>query len=80
MDGSFYPSITNVGLNPTFCDVETTSVETHILNFDSDIYKKNIEVFFLSKVRNERKFTNKEELSEQIQKDIVTTKEYFDIK
>jgi riboflavin kinase/FMN adenylyltransferase len=79
LDGSFYPSITNVGLNPTFGDVERTSVETHILDFDNNIYKKNIEVFFLSKVRNEKRFKNKEELAEQIQRDIVLTKEYFDI-
>lgn len=78
-DGRFYASLTNVGPNPTFGDMERISVETHILNFSNDIYKKDIEVFFLSKIRSERKFKNKEELVEQINRDIATAKEYFDI-
>jgi riboflavin kinase/FMN adenylyltransferase len=77
LDGRFYPSLTNVGLNPTFGDVERTSVETHILNFDEDIYSKNMEVFFLSKIRPEKKFKSREELIEQINKDIATTREFF---
>lgn len=79
LDGRFYPSLTNVGLNPTFGGIEKVSVETHILNFSQDIYKKNIEVFFLSKIRSEKKFKNRDELSAQIRKDISAAKEYFDI-
>ena len=79
MDGKFYPSLTNVGLNPTFGDVERISIETHLLDFSRDIYGKDIEVFFLSKIRNEKKFKSKEELIGQINRDIASAKEFFDI-
>ena len=79
LDGKFHPSLTNVGLNPTFGDVERISVETHLLDFSQEIYKKNIEVFFISKMRNEKRFKNRDELIAQIKKDIVTAKEFFDI-
>lgn len=77
LDGRFYSSVTNVGLNPTFGDVMRTSVETHLLDFDRDIYNRSIEVFFLSKVRPEKKFKSKEELAEQIRRDILTARNYF---
>ncbi len=79
MDGQFYPSVTNVGLNPTFGDFTKISVETHILNFNKDIYNKNIEVFFLAKIRPEKKFKSVEELVEQVHRDIADTKEFFGI-
>ncbi len=79
MDGKFYPGLTNVGLNPTFGDVERISIETHLLDFSRDIYGKDIEVFFLSKIRNEKKFKSKEELIGQINRDIASAKEFFDI-
>lgn len=79
LDGKFYPGLTNVGINPTFGDVLKTSVETHLLNFDMDIYNKNIEVFFISKLRAEKKFKSREELVVQIKKDISSAKEFFDL-
>ncbi len=76
-NGEFYNSLTNVGHNPTFGDMPATSVETHILDFDKDIYKSNIEVFFLTKIRNEKKFRSADELSNQIARDINSAREYF---
>lgn len=78
-NGKFYSSLTNIGFNPTFGDIARISAETHILNFDLDIYRSNIEVFFLKKLRNEKKFKNAEELSEQIRKDVQAAKEFFDL-
>lgn len=78
-NGDCYSSLTNIGLNPTFGDVARVTAETHILNFDRDIYKSSIEVFFMAKLRNEKKFKNGEELAEQIKRDIRTAKEYFDL-
>jgi riboflavin kinase/FMN adenylyltransferase len=78
-NGDFYGSLTNVGVKPTFGGESKTSVETHILNFDKDIYKSDIEVFFLTKLRNEKKFRSAGELSEQIAKDIRAAKEYFNM-
>jgi riboflavin kinase/FMN adenylyltransferase len=79
LDGKFLPGLTNVGLNPTFGDVERISVETHLLDFSQDIYQKSIEVFFISKLRNEKKFKNGAELIAQINKDIAAAKEFFGI-
>lgn len=78
-DGVFYNSLTNIGLNPTFGDVERISAETHILNFDRDIYRSSIEVFFLAKLRNEKKFKNAGELADQIRHDIQSAREYFSV-
>lgn len=77
-NGEFYNSITNIGINPTFGDVGRVSAETHILNFDRDIYCSSIEVFFMTMLRNEIKFKSGEELAKQIKKDIQTAKEYFE--
>ena len=76
-NGEFYSSLTNIGRNPTFEDAAKVSVETHILNFDRDIYRSSIEVFFLSLLRGETKFKNAQELSEKISQDVIAAKEYF---
>lgn len=79
LDGKFYNSMTNVGYNPTFEDVKQITVETHLIDFNQDIYGKKIEVFFLKKIRDEKKFKNVDLLVEQIAKDMRTTKEFFGI-
>lgn len=77
LDGKLYNSMTNVGFNPTFEDVKQKTVETHIIDFNQDIYGKKIEVFFLKKIRDEIKFDRVEDLVTQISKDMEETKEYF---
>lgn len=77
LDGKFYNSMTNVGFNPTFEDCLQKNVETHIIDFNQDIYGKKIEVFFLKKIRDERKFESVEHLIQQISKDMLEAKEYF---
>jgi len=79
LDGKLYNSLTNVGFNPTFEDVRQKTVETHIIDFNQDIYGKKIEVFFLKKIRDEKKFENVESLIEQISKDMQEAKEYLGI-
>ena len=68
VDGEIYKGITSVGNNPTV-NGKNTTVETHILNFDEDIYGKHIKLYFISKIRNEKKFNSLEELKEQLIKD-----------
>lgn len=79
LDGQLYNSMTNVGYNPTFEDVKEKTVETHIIDFNEDIYGKKIEVFFLKKIRDEKKFESVECLKQQIAKDMLKTKEYFGV-
>lgn len=60
-----YGGITNLGNCPTFEERETHA-ETFILNFDGEIYDENIRVYFISFIRDEIKFSSKEELIMQI--------------
>ncbi len=78
VDNQIWQSITNVGFNPTFNDTEDIFIETHILDFSNDIYGQEIEVSFISKIRNEKKFPNVNELISQIKDDIQTARDYFE--
>lgn len=77
IEGCIYSSLTNIGNNPTFGDNDDISIETFILDFDKDIYGKEIEVFFIKKIRNEKKFSTVEELVAEMKKDLLKTKNYF---
>jgi riboflavin kinase/FMN adenylyltransferase len=68
--GGHYKSLTNIGYNPTFGDLNKLSVETHLLDFDEDIYGEKIKVIFKSKLREEMKFNSVNELISQIKLDV----------
>ncbi|MCG6911057.1 MAG: bifunctional riboflavin kinase/FAD synthetase [Deltaproteobacteria bacterium] len=68
--GATHKGVANIGFSPTFDDHMFT-VEVHILDFDSDIYAQEIRINFIQRIRDEIKFANIEELSEQITKDIA---------
>lgn len=74
-NGVKYPSITNVGVKPTI-GTYNKNVETHIFNFDRELYGKNIKVEFIKKTRPEMKFNSVEELSNQIKNDCIMVKAY----
>ena len=68
--GKVYKSITNIGYNPTVSDGKDKKfIETHILDFDEDIYDEKIEVFVYEFLRKEQKFESFNHLKEQLQKD-----------
>ena len=77
LDGELYNSITNIGKNPTFGELKNISCETHIFSREGNLYGKRIEVFFMAKLRGERKFDSKEELCSQINSDIIAAREFF---
>ena len=68
VDGKKYPSVTNIGVRPTFKNSEKRS-ETNILGFNGDLYGKHPEVFIVEKMREEMKFSSLDELKSQIDKD-----------
>ncbi len=72
-----YQSITNVGTKPTFKDSQEAIVESHILDFDENIYGEVLEVSFISRIRDEKKFESVNRLVEQINRDILEVKKYF---
>lgn len=77
-NGVKYPSITNVGVKPTIGDYKK-NMETHIFNFDKELYGKVIRVEFVTMTREEVKFSSIEELSKQIEKDCLNAKKYHGI-
>ncbi|MBQ8999490.1 MAG: bifunctional riboflavin kinase/FAD synthetase [Clostridium sp.] len=63
-----FKGITSVGNNPTVNGQELT-VETYILDFSNDIYGKEINIYFIDRIRDEIKFNNINELIEQLKRD-----------
>ena len=76
-DGKRYPSVTNVGNKPTIGKYNK-NVETHIFNFDKELYGKNIIVEFLKKTRDEVKFDDVQELADQIVRDCKEAKAFHE--
>ncbi|MGD9345606.1 MAG: bifunctional riboflavin kinase/FAD synthetase [Candidatus Aminicenantes bacterium] len=76
IDGTDYPSLTNIGTCPTF-QQQDRNIETYILSFSSDLYGKKIRIRFLKKVRDEIHFDSPKALTDQIQKDIYAAEAYF---
>lgn len=68
-DGHSYPAMTYIGKRPTMQDNRPQSIESHIINFDKDIYGKEIKLRFVDFVREDIKFDNTESLKQQIDKD-----------
>ena len=77
LDGVFYPAMANVGLNPTVDSDGCRKLEVHILNFDQDIYDRQITVYFLDFIRREHRFASLEQLCDQLKKDRETTRSMF---
>jgi riboflavin kinase/FMN adenylyltransferase len=65
--------MTNVGTKPTFGD-NTITIETHILDFDEDLYGRTIQLEFIEKIREVTKFPSLDALMEQLKKDELITK------
>ncbi len=76
VDGKEYPSVTNIGLRPSFENTDLRS-ETCILGFSGDLYGKDIEVRLLQYLRGEMKFENMEALGNRIRADAETSKEIY---
>ena len=78
IDSKVYKAISNIGYRPTV-DGSVLLLETHLFEFNHDIYGKELTVEFLAFIRAEKKFDNFQELTKQIQKDIKTAKIYHQI-
>ncbi len=73
-DGKCYGGVLNIGYNPTF-DGKKLSAETHIFDFNQDIYGKPIKINLLRFLRGEKKFSGPDELVSQITQDAEQAKE-----
>ena len=73
-----YRGITNVGCKPTVGEKIPIGVETHLFDFEEDVYGRTVTVEFLASVRSERRFSSVEELKSQLQRDIVCGRTFFE--
>ncbi len=75
-DGKKYPAVTNIGTRPTV-EGQGITVEPWILDFDGDLYGKNITLEFHQFLRPEQKFETLEQLKAEIQKNAAQTRNFF---
>ena len=74
----WYNGVCNIGINPTFGGT-SLSIETHILDFSEDIVGKKFTIKFIARLRDEKTYKNKDELAEQIEKDVVKAREILEM-
>lgn len=72
--GEAHKAVTNIGLRPTFSEKYPT-VETHILDFQGDLYGREMRIELLARLRGEVRFVGPNELIAQIQKDVAAARE-----
>lgn len=75
IDGKLYDSMSNIGVNPTF-NGDARKIETHIFDFDEDVYGKKAIVCFFKRIRSEKKFEGMNELIEQLNEDKSRCRKY----
>jgi riboflavin kinase/FMN adenylyltransferase len=71
-----YPSVTNIGVRPTFDGDGRASIETHLLDFSGDLYGHDLKVELLHRLRGEQRFDGVEALVEQIGRDAEAARTY----
>lgn len=78
LEGKVYQGISNVGCKPTIEGENPVGVETHIFDFNRNVYGRNVKVEFLKRVRPELKFASIGELTMQMQEDIAYARKFFE--
>ena len=69
IDGIVHAALTNIGLNPTFGDCTTATIETYVLHYDGDLYGRAVQLGFVQRFRDERRFDDVDALKAQIEAD-----------
>lgn len=69
INGRRMPSVTNIGVKPTVDYKEKPLAETHILDYDGNLYGRNIRISLLDFIRPEQKFDGIESLKRQLEQD-----------
>jgi riboflavin kinase / FMN adenylyltransferase len=71
------PAVTNVGVRPTFENQAKPNIETHILDFDGNIYGTKMSLAFVCKIRDEQKFSGVDDFLAQIENDKIVARKIF---
>lgn len=70
-EGADLPSVTNIGIRPTFESHEPEIlIETHLLDLSKDLYGSDVDVKFFDFIRPEQKFEGPQALKNQIEQDL----------
>ena len=77
VEGVVFPSVTNIGVRPTFGDTPTQVIETHLLNVERDLYGHSVRVSFVQRMRDERAFPDADALRAQIDADRRSARRLF---
>ena len=77
VDGQVRPSVTNIGMRPTFADTERPVIETHVLDFDRDLYGTSVRTAFVQRLRDERSLPDVDALKAQIEADLRSARRLF---
>jgi riboflavin kinase / FMN adenylyltransferase len=72
-----FESVTNIGVRPTLYENYATIIESHILDFDSNVYGDTVRLYFHELLRREQQFRSALELTNQIRQDIQRSRQYF---
>ena len=70
-----YPAVTNIGTRPTFDDGRP-SIETHVLDFEGDLYGRELKIELLHRLRGEARFDGVEALVAQIRRDAAEARQF----
>jgi riboflavin kinase/FMN adenylyltransferase len=70
-------SASSIGTNPTFGDGPKT-VESFLLDFDGDLYGEPVKLYFVKRIRAEKKFASVDDLVAQMQQDVARARVIFD--
>ena len=68
-DGSRQAGMLNIGNRPTIGNGETVSVEVNLLDYEGDLYGQRMTIDFIGRLRDERRFSNRDELVAQLNED-----------
>jgi riboflavin kinase / FMN adenylyltransferase len=77
VDGIVHAAITNVGVNPTFGDNGATTIETHVLHYNRELYGHRVQLGFVQRLRDERRFDDVDALRAQIEADCRRAERLF---
>jgi riboflavin kinase/FMN adenylyltransferase len=77
IEGVALPSVTNVGVRPTFGAGDRTHVETHLLGMSRDLYGRRVRLSFVQRLRDERAFPDIDALKSQIEADCRAAERLF---
>ena len=76
VEGEEYDAMTNIGRNPSISAENPLTIESHLLDFDRDIYGEKIRVSFVRRIREQKQFPNLEDLKAQLKTDLLTVEQF----